>query len=192
MPKLVDHKQRRRELVDASWDVIVDSGIEGLTLRNVARAAHCSTGRISHYFANREALLSAALVTVHRSAAARMNAIANSEQPARDQLRQIALEALPLDDHRLREWKVWIVFWAAAAKDEDLAALNRQRYAEWQGLIRRLTAELSPTEANDFKADELISLIDGLGLRITLNPDRANRHMAVSMIDRWLESALHQ
>ena len=108
------------------------------------------------------------------------------------ELRQIALEALPLDDQRLREWKVWMVFWAAAAKDLDLAALNRQRYAEWQGLIRRLTAELPPTEANDFKADELISLIDGLGLRITLNPDKANRHMAVSMIDRWLESAFHQ
>lgn len=190
VPKVVDHSQRRRELVDASWDVIVEQGIEGLTLRNVAKAAHCSTGRISHYFENRQDLLSAALVAVHKSAAARMNAVTEGPQPPSDRLRRIAHEALPLDDHRLREWKVWLVFWAAATTYQHLAEINRQRYEEWRGLVRRSTAELTREEETDLRTDELISLIDGLGLRITLDPSRANRQMAVLLIDRWFEGLL--
>ena len=38
MPKQVDHAVRRRELVEASWDVISREGIEALTLRKVAAA----------------------------------------------------------------------------------------------------------------------------------------------------------
>ena len=46
MPKQVDHAARRRELVEASWEVIASEGIEGTTLRKVAAAADCTTGRI--------------------------------------------------------------------------------------------------------------------------------------------------
>ena len=190
MPRVVDHKMRRRELVDASWDVIAEQGLHGLSLRNVAKAAGCTTGRISHYFESRDALLTAALMAVNNRAARRMQAIAGSRDSVNEQLRQIAYEALPLDKSRLREWKVWIVFWAAAVNDERLALLNRQRYEEWRGLIRQLTSQLVEGEESDCHADEFISMIDGLGLRITLSPSRANRQMGVKMIDRWVGGLL--
>ena len=78
MPKQVDHALRRRQLVEASWDVIAAEGIEGVTLRKVAQAADCTTGRIAHYFSGREELVRSALRAAHKDAARRMMRIARS------------------------------------------------------------------------------------------------------------------
>ena len=192
MPKQVDHALRRRQLVEASWGVIAAEGIEGVTLRKVAQAADCTTGRIAHYFAGREELVLSALRATHKDAGRRMTRIAQSGADAMDRLRRVALEGLPLDAARLREWKVWLVFWASAASNPTLAEENARRYAQWQRLLASLLAEVG-TDADssaqtEAQALELASLIDGLGIRTTLAPTPANRRLARDTIDRWIAS----
>ena len=63
MPKIVDHDARRQELIEASWRVIAAEGLEGVTMRKIAAEAGCTTGRLTHYFADREALILASLRT---------------------------------------------------------------------------------------------------------------------------------
>ncbi|MBA4102389.1 MAG: TetR/AcrR family transcriptional regulator, partial [Arthrobacter sp.] len=36
MPKIVDHDERRLELVDATWRIIARQGLEGATMREIA------------------------------------------------------------------------------------------------------------------------------------------------------------
>ena len=190
MPKQVDHALRRRQLVEASWDVIAAEGIEGVTLRKVAEAADCTTGRIAHYFSGRDELVLSALRAAHKDAERRMMRAARSDAGAQDRLRRVAFEGLPLDAARLREWKVWLVFWASAASNPMLADENARRYADWQELLAALIAEIgsaadtpAQTEAH---ALELASLIDGLGIRTTLAPTPANRRLARNAVDRWI------
>lgn len=57
MPRIVDHAQRRREIVTAVWAVIATGGIEAVSLRTVAAEANVSVGRIQHYFATKDELL---------------------------------------------------------------------------------------------------------------------------------------
>jgi TetR/AcrR family transcriptional repressor of bet genes len=190
MPKQVDHALRRRQLVEASWDVIAAEGIEGVTLRKVAQAADCTTGRIAHYFSGREELVRSALRAAHKDAARRMMRIARSSAEAQDRLRRVAFEGLPLDAARLREWKVWLVFWASAASNAVLAEENVRRYADWQGLLTSLLTEIgtdadTPAQAEP-QALELASLIDGLGIRTTLSPTPANRRLARDAVNRWI------
>ncbi len=190
MPKQVDHALRRRQLVEASWDVIAAEGIEGVTLRKVAQAADCTTGRIAHYFSGREELVRSALRAAHKDAARRMMRIARSDTQAQDRLRRVAFEGLPLDAARLREWKVWLVFWASATSNAVLAEENVRRYADWQGLLESLLAEIG-TDADtpaqiERQALELASLIDGLGIRTTLAPTPANRRLARDAVNRWI------
>jgi AcrR family transcriptional regulator len=190
MPKQVDHALRRRQLVEASWDVIAAEGIEGVTLRKVAQAADCTTGRIAHYFSGREELVRSALRAAHKDAARRMMRIARSGAKAQDRLRRVAFEGLPLDAARLREWKVWLVFWASATSNAVLAEENVRRYADWQGLLESLLAEIG-TDADtpaqtERQALELASLIDGLGIRTTLAPTPANRRLARDAVNRWI------
>jgi len=190
MPKQVDHALRRRQLVEASWDVIAAEGIEGVTLRKVAQAADCTTGRIAHYFSGREELVRSALRAAHKDAARRMMRIARSGAEAQDRLRRVAFEGLPLDAARLREWKVWLVFWASATSNAALAEENVRRYADWQGLLESLLAEIgtdadTPAQAEP-QALALASLIDGLGIRTALAPTAANRRLARDAVDRWI------
>src|SRR5262249_61909015 len=85
-------------------------------------------------------------------------------------LEAVLFEALPLDDHRRSEWRVWLAFWGKAPADPALIREQRRRYAEWRALVRSLVAaarsrgELRPSVSPDEEADHLIALIDGLGL----------------------------
>ena len=190
MPKQVDHGLRRRQLVEASWTVIARDGIEGATLRKVAAAANCTTGRIAHYFTGRDELIVSALRAAYTDAGKRMAAIieteAKTEADARTRLSRVVYEGLPLDAARLREWKVWIAFWAAAASDVDLAQENARRYAEWQQLLSELIAKISGNQGVEGQALALVCMIDGLGIRATLVPSEKNRGLARAAIDAWI------
>lgn len=190
MPKKVDHDERRRQLVEASWDVICADGLEGVSLRRIADAADCTTGRIAHYFNGRDDLLIASLRMAHDQAGARMRAIADRESAPLPRLRAILLEALPLDDRRHREWKVWLSFWAAAIGSPHLAAENTRRYQEWaQGLCMALKPLVKKSQIEEH-AQRLVTLIDGLGVSTTLNPSPAARAYASAEVDAVLATLM--
>ncbi|MDF1848065.1 MAG: TetR family transcriptional regulator C-terminal domain-containing protein [Parvibaculaceae bacterium] len=188
MPKKIDPNERRRELVLASWDVLCADGLEGVSLRRVADAANCTTGRIAHYFEGRDQLLIASLRMANAQAAERMQAIAESEADSLKRLRAILMESLPLDTRRLKEWQVWLSFWAASIGHKDLAVENQRRYAEWraalQSALRALTSESDAT----ILADRLVTLIDGLGIGVTLDPSKEKRRRAEAEVDAFLNS----
>lgn len=186
MPRKVDHDERRRQLVEASWNVLCNEGLEGVSLRRVAEAADCTTGRIAHYFEGRDALLAASLRMAHKQTADRMRRIAATQKDPKIRLRDILLESLPLDERRHREWKVWLSFWAAAIGNEELAAENVLRYREWADA---LSAALSPIVGEpkaNATAQTLVTLVDGLAIGATLNPSEEMRQYIVSQIDQRL------
>lgn len=186
MPKKVDHDERRRELVQASWDVLCKEGLEGVSLRRVADAAQCTTGRIAHYFEGRDELLVASLRLAHSQAAERMQTIANRETDPLKRLRAILLESLPLDTRRLKEWQVWLSFWAAAIGHKELAAENRRRYEEWRVALASALQPLTSNSDVPIIADLLVTLIDGLGIGATLEPTKEKRLRAEAEIDTFL------
>jgi AcrR family transcriptional regulator len=188
MPKLIDHDSRRRELVEASWRVIADEGLDGLTMRKIATAADCTTGRLTHYFANREELVLAALRAVYDAAGARMASALEKHVSPRDQLQLMLEECLPLDAARLQEWKVWIAFWSAAAADPRLASENDNRHARWHKSMLPLLAKIAPQANAAFEADRLIGLVNGLGLQAAINPSRANKSRARTTLSQHLDT----
>lgn len=169
MPKTVDPAERRAEFIAASWSVIAEQGFGAVTMRSVAAAAGCTTGALTHYFSDRHALLVEALRAAHMAAGERMASVAETADSDFNSLRSVLLESLPLDDERLREWKVWLAFWGASMSEPALARENSRRYAEWRGAVRELLAPLSNAAAAD--AELLIALVDGLGLRIARHTD---------------------
>ncbi|HIG41429.1 MAG TPA: hypothetical protein EYQ14_12955 [Gammaproteobacteria bacterium] len=93
---------------------------------------------------------------------------------------------LPRVDPRFQQ-KVWIVFWAAAASSQNLAVENAARYKDWQDLIARLLTECGTSSQHlDGRLYELMSIIDGLGVRLTLTPSPKNRELARKTIADWV------
>ncbi len=167
MPKSVDPSQKRTEFVAASWDVIAAEGLKGATLRRVAAEAGCTTGALTHYFTDRQSLLIDALRSAHNQAGARMIDAAKRASSHLERLKAVLLEALPLDESRLREWRVWLAFWAESMNDAELAEENARRYAEWRELLREVVGPLTRKAAQtEQEVAHLVALIDGLGLRL--------------------------
>jgi TetR/AcrR family transcriptional repressor of bet genes len=170
VPKVVDHAQRRRELVAATWTVVAAEGIEAATVRRIAEEAGCTTGRITHYFADKEEVLVAALRQVHRAAGKRMLA-AIGPRSGLAALRAVLAEALPLDEERILEWRVWLAFWGSAATSTRLQAEQHERYREWRALLKRVlaTAQLPASIDLDRLTDQIVALVDGFGLQGVLH-----------------------
>ena len=186
MPKIIDHDARRREIVEASWAVIAAEGLDGLTMRKIASAADCTTGRLTHYFANREELVFAALRAVYDAASERMLAALDQPMPPSGQLLLMLEECLPLDALRLREWKIWIAFWSTAAADKRLAAENDARHSRWHKAMLPLIREIAPKSDKTFEADRLIGIVNGLGLQAAINPSKTNRSRAQETLARHI------
>jgi TetR/AcrR family transcriptional regulator, transcriptional repressor of bet genes len=187
VPKVVDHAVRRAELVDAAWRVIAEEGLEAATMRRIAEAAGCTTGRVTHYFDSKDDVLVAALREVYRRAAERIRRHVGGADVA-TVLLDVLVDALPVDEDRQLEWKVWLAFWGRAAADERLRREQEQRYAEWRGLLDMLIRRARPHDAAADRrtaVDLIAGAIDGLGIQAVLEPasfTSARLRRAASMI----------
>lgn len=132
MPKVIDHDQRRAEIVQATWRSIAERGIQATTMRELARELGLSNGAIGYYFPHKRAILTAAFEYVFEATNRRFaHTQRSSGATGIDALRAFLHEALPIDQERRLEARIVIPFLEFAAVDDDLAALFQDRMNEW-------------------------------------------------------------
>ncbi len=120
MPVTVDHDVRRREVAEAVWRVLADTGFAGLSLRAVAKEMGATTGLLTHYFRSKRELVQHALEVVHERTVPRMQE-AETPDHGVDGLR-VRLRAVLVDDDEATVLsKVWVGFWDLALADAELA-----------------------------------------------------------------------
>ena len=175
MPKIVNHDDRRREIVEACWNVLAEKGAEGLTMRSMADALGCATGRITHYFVNREEVVTAAINASFDALKCRTDAILAGPGTAMDKLLRIGEELLPLDKRRLQEARVWLAFWNTATTDAGLARENDERHDAWRQDLVPILAQINPNLDSDGEARLFIALVNGLNLQVAVHPSSKNR-----------------
>jgi AcrR family transcriptional regulator len=56
MPKIVDHNEYRKNLLDRAFDLFAQKGFAAVTMREIAQGLGVSTGTLYHYFPSKEAL----------------------------------------------------------------------------------------------------------------------------------------
>lgn len=191
MPKVVDHDLRREEIAEAAWRVIARHGLHAATVREIASEARSSTGVLAHYFRDKDELLLYALrLATERTARRMAHRIRGASEP--EALRAVLLEALPLDDERQVEWRIWLSFWGYAVSDTLLTREQKKRYAQWRGLVRNLIlacqrqGAIRHGIAAEEEADSIVALIDGIGIQATFEPDRVRPEHQTALVDRYL------
>jgi hypothetical protein len=111
-------------------------------------------------------------------------------------LRAVLAEALPLDEERVLEWRVWLAFWGSAATSTSLQAEQHQRYREWRGLLTRILAaaqrdgQLSASIGLDRLVDQIVALVDGLGLQGVLDPQRVRPEQLASRLNDAVDALI--
>lgn len=189
MPKVVDHEERQREIAGAVWRAVARRGIEAATMREIADEAGFSTGVLSHYFEDKDALILHALhVSIERAA----GRIERRGATGLEALRGVLREGLPLDDERRGEMRVWINFWGRATGSEALGREQSRWYTLWRAVVRdlleecRRDGEVRPDLDCEQEAAALVALVDGIGIQATFEPDRFPPEEQTSLIDGHL------
>ena len=188
MPKIVDHEERREEVIAAVWRVIARDGLDSSTIRSIAKETGSSAGVLSHYFKDKDDILTFALKLSHRRIRERQNRkLANLT--GAEALRELVLDNLPLDEERELETRLEIGYWARSLTRKEVTEVQR---AEASVLHKRMVAviieaqqqgEINVAETAAKIAERLLALIDGLSLHALLYPERVPPETQIAIID---------
>ena len=163
------------EVAQAAWSVIARDGLERASMRNIAREMGCTTGVLSHYFRDKDALLRFTIEQV-------IDAVAQhaAEHPDAGNNRgsycTYLLTLLPVDAEGLQYWRAWIDFVGTAIHHKDMNDLHTKAYERFRKNTMMHLASLQNNGALCNKsniaelANVVICFIDGLGLHASLSP----------------------
>ncbi len=165
---------RREEVARATLAVIARDGLDRASMRGIAQEIGCSTGVLTHYFRDKDAILDFALQSIISAVEGAGEAAAGAL--TLDQFADEISSALPdsLDSRQL--WKVWINFTAASLSRTEQ---HRRHHLLYEGIRDHWSKRFSAlAEAGAFSepidADEeaalLFCLIDGIGIQALISP----------------------
>ncbi|MFC1438892.1 TetR/AcrR family transcriptional regulator [Streptacidiphilus sp. N1-10] len=183
-----DHESRRRDVSEAVWHVMAARGFTGLTLRAVAAELGASTGLLTHYFPNKNALVEYALDLLEQRTAARPRREAG---PGLASLRAALLDILPLTRAATDSNRIWVSSWGAALADPDLTDDYAGKYARSRAnLSQRVAAAQELGELPQGDPDRIAAgahaFILGLVVQALLDPAAFPTDHQTALLDDYL------
>ena len=191
VPKIVDHDQRRLELVDATWRIIARLGMEGATMREIAEEAGFANGALKPYFPTKDLLLTSAFAHVFNRTNQRIATMTDGLSGVAA-LRAFCAEVLPLDEERVNEARIVIPFWQKALNDADMAALHSDSMSQWHATITahcaaaRAAGEISTPIGDAAVADHLLNMMLGAQIVVALSPAEHFSQDLAGQLDNYL------
>jgi len=173
-PKRIE--ERRAEVAAATLRTISAQGIEGASLRAIAREGGFTTGTLAYYFRNKQEILLFAGRTVLRALSARIATTLCGSNSTRS-LEKALLAELPTTPSTRLGWEVWLAFTAKVPSDDDFRQEHVERYAEIRSLIdgnleaAARAGNLARGVNRAVEVDRILGFFDGLGLHALLEPD---------------------
>ena len=189
MPVLVDHEKTRDRIAELACGIVAQEGLHALTMRRIAAEAGTSRAIVSTYFRDMRDLV---LATFQWTAAKQVTYIEAAE--ARGLGLEGCIEALlPLDEERLKDWRVTIAFLGYAVADEELAAIERQRIdgavVRFEKVIMRERGLTKSTSAITRESERIVSCLLGVAIDYSFDPSaQAHPKMRRQMVERVLGS----
>lgn len=195
MARHADHNERRKLFAAAALSVISREGLEGLTMREVAKEAGFTTGALTHYFQSKDEVLIAASEAGADTVRPEMEEAAAAAS-AREALRGLLFTILPTSTAMKGQWRFWLAFWERAAHSPPVQRVMRERYFEYTNrvasLIRR--AQEQGEAPRDLDADrlarEIIALIDGIGVQVMIGSGKFTSTVQRQYVDSLLDVRL--
>lgn len=182
MPARIDPKERRQQVVEAAFRLVVAEGIEGVSLRKVADESGLNIGSVRHYFDGHHDLLTAAA----EEAGARMGRRLAAYPPERlrgltgeealDALQALVETVMPVDGPRRDEAIVVVELIMAARTMPVFRTMSERMAADLAAVLRDALDSLQVPDV-DLAAGQLAAVIGGLTL------DTVTPHGALS-VDR--------
>nr|WP_167480765.1 transcriptional regulator BetI [Mesorhizobium waimense] len=181
---------RRRELRQAAFAVLEREGIAGATLEKVAAQAGASKGIVLHYFRNKQELFEHAM---REANAVLCHAVIARLRRARTPMERLdAVIEGNFEEHLFLPplCHAWLSLCAEVPRDDKLARIQKVIHARMRSnLLSGLRGLASSVEADDI-ALGVTALIDGLWLRLGLQPGSVSREQAIRQVKEYVAGRL--
>lgn len=130
MPKVIDHDERRREIIEVAKRIILKGGFEAATMRSIAAEAGFANGALKHYFDGKDAIVAATFSSILEE----LGEAVNAEVPGGpdEQLRAFLRAPLPHSPQEIAQGRVLLALWENAMASDELAGLYRRHLASWR------------------------------------------------------------
>ncbi|WP_342627256.1 betaine-aldehyde dehydrogenase [Nguyenibacter vanlangensis] len=183
--------KRRRELVAATLDILVEHGLAGATMARIAGHAGVSPALLVHYFGDKDTLLGLAF----RGTAAALSAdVARAQRAAHGpwaRLEALIDVCLGQEQFTARHVAVWLALWGQAVHVPTLGRIQRAYQARMLSNLRHDLGALVPGPQARAIADTLAALIDGTWLRAALAaPSLSDGRIARQQVLGFLRSQI--
>ncbi|MEM6550495.1 MAG: TetR family transcriptional regulator C-terminal domain-containing protein [Pseudomonadota bacterium] len=181
---------RRRQLLEATIEVILENGLARASTRDVTRALGVGSGLLHHYFASwSEMRAEAVRLAAEREIDDLKGAIRG--KPALEALDYLAEWMVEDDD--MRHWRLWLNAQDEAHRDDHLAEVMNAAIAAWQALIAALFARLAAEgrlgdREVEGAAVRLAAVIDGLAGTMLVRGAATSPEMARDLIKVQIRS----
>ncbi|MEM9214433.1 MAG: TetR/AcrR family transcriptional regulator [Cyanobacteria bacterium P01_F01_bin.150] len=185
----MNQSDRRLEVSEAAWRVIVREGLDRTSMRAIAQEMSCTTGVVTHYFRNKQELILFALHQV----AERLHVLmerAVAEQSGCDRLVAMLSSFLPIDQERQEILRVWVAFLGYAVGREALMADHQQSAGELrqviiQELVTLQTQKMIRSDINpEIESNVLLALVNGLSLDTLIQSQRLSAKQQAIALQR--------
>lgn len=162
--------------------LIVERGLEAVSMRDIADRAGMSPGHVLYYFDSKDALLFAALRWSEEDLALRRHASIERARSREAAIKRFCEWYLP-DDAKDPRWHLWMQVYSRPPRDDTS---RRALLDLGEGWIADLAAIVDSTEV----AERACSLMDGLALDVLLGLPGRTRARALKIALASLEPAL--
>lgn len=175
MPKIVDHDERRRVIVEALWRVVARDGAHEVSVRHVAAEAGMPKSSIGHYVGTMPQLMGLAvdqLVQENTDYVLSLDLFSLDV----DKATEVLYTLVPVSERRRHMSGVWLLLASQAGADPEFAEVLRRlnaSVADGLGdLLRGMQQQglTHPGRDIDREVRRLHALIDGLALQCMTDP----------------------
>lgn len=186
--------ERRRALIEAACELIVEKGFEGLRVRDIAAKVGINHATLHYYFPTKEALIRAVLdglvAQIKRESGADEAAMCDAGRPLRDRLGVHFNKILGLMETRPELFIALNELQLRGLRDPETAAILKERDEDWREFLSNdlregqqdgsVRAEVDP----DAAAQAVMVLFKGVTLHLRGRAGEARR--VVAQMERWL------
>lgn len=186
----MSQQERRVEVSEAAWKVIVREGLDRTSMRAIAGELGCTTGVVTHYFRNKQELILFALDQVTEKLKQSMEEVADRPISV-ERLVEMLCAFLPLDTNRQEILKVWVAFLGYAVGRESLILEHQTSAGELREVImQELKALKSANMIHEdidvgVEANVLLALVNGIALDSLIQKNCLNSEQQKMVIQRY-------
>jgi AcrR family transcriptional regulator len=195
--RLSDSKDeaRRRQYLEAAWDLISERGVHAVRVADIARASGTSAAAVHYYFTSKQEVLEAAMSFAAERAFERQRDELRGEADAVKRIFRLIDSQVPDTEQVRREWSIWLQFWSECALRPELRPAHHLYYARWQEAVERtirrgqeqgVFRRVDPAEV----AIRFTSLADGLGIQVMTGSPSMTPPRMRELLARFVETEL--